>query len=972
MRHIIFSGILSLVMYCTVVQPLYAKEYRILALRVDFIEEDPDHYTTSGVGKFDLSNYYEDADVQDRYYHPWDIPPHDNLYFAHHLTALDTYWRTVSDNKISISFDIWPKTRDGAYTMTEKNKFYKYGNGRTDEETYRKLVELFREAVTECKKQEGDNIDFSEYDTFLIIHAGIGSETSGVLNDIPSAFIDKTDIEKYAKGLKIDGMEFDNGIIVPEMISQTGTGGLNGLLAQMFGYRLGLPSMSNNEDGLPGAGGWCLMDTGSMAWGYSTRGFVPTHPCIWSKIELGIVEPVVVTSDTTIDIAATHVSTDMPKALKISITGDEYLLVENRYRPVSRDSLAIAEYSDENSSGVWLGGPAGSAYYESYIPGSGILIWHINESIIKEKRGSGAINNDPYRRGIDLLEADSQEDIGALFSIGDDRSEYAEGWDGDTYKSNGDYKLSPYTRPNSGSMWGGESGITVQVLDEPGEVMRVSVSFSGKMEGFPVSVGSAQTVTAVDLNGDDIDELITTDQDSLRIVDTHGTIIFRSKATGAPAAFKYNSSGKNYLAVPVDGSLEILGMNGSSIESIKKWETIFKRGYLVSDGSVLSRELSSTAQLLVGERFVDNGITESSRIYIIEPMEFTGTQVVSLPDTAHIRSMASANDFVAVLGENNTLYFGNIPDEELKSFTIDSEEVGGPVLADLDRDDSYEVIVSTDRNLLIYRSDGTYDTAMFNDSPVGAPIVADLDDDGYPEIIQSTEKQVCAFRNKGIPVNGFPFDLPPGDSKESIVSQPIVADMNNDGTLDIAITTSNMRMIVYRPNGIVTNGFPLTLQSNVTNTTLIFKRAASDSIALAYVTTDGQLMAHDLGTVIDDDLYVWPMYGGNASLTSTLLNGQIASEVQATAPFECYCYPNPITGTAGRFRITPTESTDCTITVYTADGRQVFKHYLSESELSPGVPNEISMDASELASGLYIARIKTRQNTVIYKLGVLK
>ena len=38
----------------------------------------------------------------------------------------------------------------------------------------------------------------------------------------------------------------------------------------------------------------------------------------------------------------------------------------------------------------------------------------------------------------------------------------------------------------------------------------------------------------------------------------------------------------------------------------------------------------------------------------------------------------------------------------------------------------------------------------------------------------------------------------------------------------------------------------------------------------------------------------------------------------------------------------------------------------------PGVANEIRMNADDLASGLYLARIETKQKTLIYKLGVLK
>jgi hypothetical protein len=214
--------------------------------------------------------------------------------------------------------------------------------------------------------------------------------------------------------------------------------------------------------------------------------------------------------------------------------------------------------------------------------------------------------------------------------------------------------------------------------------------------------------------------------------------------------------------------------------------------------------------------------------------------------------------------------------------------------------------------------------------------------------------------------------LPPGDSEERITSPPVVADLNNDGELDIAFATSNMRMVSYDASGQLTPGFPLTLRGEVVHSPCIFRRAAPDSIAIAYITTDGMLMAHDLGTTFDDELYVWPMWKGGPQLNSALFNSNISSEVKQTAPFEAYCYPNPITGNTGTFRIVPGGPTDCTIIVYTADGLKVFEHHIPERDIIPGSPNEIKMNASDLASGLYVAKIETRQKTVYYKLGVLK
>ena len=980
MKRCILSGVIAAILLFGAVHFALAKEYKILAIRVDFPYEEPDHDTTSGRGTFDLRDYYSDEDVKKQYLHPWDVPPHDSPYFAHHLTALGNYWRTVSEGRITISYDIWPGNAREAYTMSKK--FYKYGNGRSEEQTSQKLVELFDEAVTKCKEQEGSRIDFSDYDTFMIIRAGIGQETTGGLNDIPSAFLSIEDfIEFLEKPIKIDGKELDNGLIIPEMASSNGVGGLNGIITQMFSHRLGLPSMSNNEIGLPGAGGWSLMDTGAMSWGNRTRGFVPTHPCIWSKIELGWIEPVIVTSDTTIDIAATHLSTDLPKAVKIPISGNEYLLLENRLRYASRDSVfAEATFSDTDSSGVWLD----VEHYDAYIPGSGILIWRINDRIISEKRSEGAINNDSYRRGIDLLEADGRQDIGALFGFGDDRAEYSEGHDDDTYRLNGTSTLSPTTDPGSGSIWGGSSGITVKVLDNPGEIMSVSIIFDGNMKGFPLTVSVSGPVTAADLDGDSIDELILSNDDSLYVVNTDGSIALALPSSGHGSIYTdYDNSGKA-LIVPHDDELLVVQADENTKEYTIGSITLKDRNSsdanpLYAYGNIANIETDTGTWFLIPSKIIVNGEATTDALYTLRLTEkFAGywqnpELLAELHENTTILSYAASHDKVALLGSDNTIYLITIGDFSITEISFsDLDTLQGPLIADLDRDSNYEIIVTAGKEIIFIQSDGTSERAILSDAPVGMPIAADIDGDGYPEIIQCTEKHLCAFRRDGIPVNGFPFTLPPGESGETITSPPVVVDMNGNGELDIAFATSNMRLISYTPTGDITRGFPVTLKGRVEKTPLVFRRAAPDRIALAYLTTDGLLMALDLNEDINDDMYVWPMHGGGASLASALLNEQIQAEVKTTSKFEYYCYPNPITGGSGRFRITPPEPTDCTITVFTADGRKVFEHYLAESEVIPGVPNEITMNTTDLASGLYIARIKIRNETVLYKLGVLK
>ena len=113
------------------------RDWRILAIRVEFPTEDPDEPTTSGDGTFDLRSL---AEAISDYSLPYDTPPHDGAYFSHHLDALARYYQVVSDGRVNIDYTLLPEGPESAYIMPERALIY--GNGRTPEQIDEKWVSL--------------------------------------------------------------------------------------------------------------------------------------------------------------------------------------------------------------------------------------------------------------------------------------------------------------------------------------------------------------------------------------------------------------------------------------------------------------------------------------------------------------------------------------------------------------------------------------------------------------------------------------------------------------------------------------------------------------------------------------------------------------------------------------------------------------------------------------------------------------
>jgi M6 family metalloprotease-like protein/PGF-pre-PGF domain-containing protein len=196
------------------------------------------------------------------------------------------------------------------------------------------------------------SVDFSCYPncTVMIIHAGNGQESSGTDADIWSNSVSE------CTAASVDGVSITSGIITPE--TEASSAVPFGVMAHEYAHALGAPDLYNTLTGDAVVGFWDLMDSGS--WTGSPAGSNPTHLSAWNKILLGWATPYVVNYTgskllTMLALASNATGTKIVKMPALTDSSQEYFLIENRQ--------------------------AAAGAFDAAAPESGVLIWHVDDSI---------------------------------------------------------------------------------------------------------------------------------------------------------------------------------------------------------------------------------------------------------------------------------------------------------------------------------------------------------------------------------------------------------------------------------------------------------------------------------------------------------------------------------------------------------------------------------------------------------------
>ncbi|UCH61857.1 MAG: hypothetical protein JSU77_08580 [Fidelibacterota bacterium] len=474
------------------------KDLTTLVLRIAFASDEDLSTTGDGTFLMDINSLDIDSVRCDGFL--VDPPPHDVPYFYAQLEAAANYYQQVSRD--SVTFDlagslVYPP--DGEDPIVLGKPMAGYRPVVDEDSSDALLVALFAESLLAATNS---GVSVMDYDLVVIFHAGLGQDfvypaLDPTPNDIPSAYIDEAMIadarDKY--GVPVPPY-VKGGLLLPEgqnhiyydIVEDVFPGetdycdmqiGLTGTFALLLGYALGLPPLYETDDGVTGVGVFGLMDVGSN----NGQGVIPAPPTAWTRILLGWEEAEELEGNCS--LTARHLPAG--KIGRITLSNSEYFLVENRVGPVQPetgidfdDLVELAGVSVDSVSGVITSIPN----YDLGLPGSGLLIWHIDTSYYKE--GMQGINDSLEARAVALVEADGAVDIGfpttALFGNPD------LGWQWDLWYAGNeafftanpdreignpqgllsfDNETHPSTKLNSGA----ESGIAVSRIGPAGDIL---------------------------------------------------------------------------------------------------------------------------------------------------------------------------------------------------------------------------------------------------------------------------------------------------------------------------------------------------------------------------------------------------------------------------------------------------------------------------------------------------------------------
>jgi len=913
----------------------------IAVIRVEFQLDESEG--TTGNGKFLMESVEFCSEI------PVDPPPHNRNYFLSHLTAADEYFNTVS--KGSFRFDIansfiFPEAGATLYELSESMDYY---HPFTEDSLHdQRLTQLFYDAVV--KAYEIDSIDFNDFDIIIVVHPGVGQDFNlpfldPTPEDIPSAYIDPDMLSEHlgSSSIQLGDAIISKGIILPEtqnllLYEETSSMfadaaspcdyqySLAGTMTLMLGFHLGLPPLWNTESGASGVGLFSLMDQGSN----NLSGIVPAIPDAWTRLYAGWDEYTTINMD---GVYQLKTFPESPGILKVPINNDEYFLIENRINWF-KDSIGIEEFqileyeetgtysspleilfnetgSVRNDNGIFIDIPN----YDTGLPGSGVLIWHINENNIRNGIDSYNLNGDLNNPGLDLEEADGAQDIGfpSIHLFTDPSS----GYFGDMWfygnpefeRANPAYTgenpvFGPTTYPDTKSSNGGETGISISISGAPNKEVSVQIQF--------------------------------------------GISIFGPEDTGRGIIFSGDITG--------DGDYEIIGQNDSiwwsSVDELIPHEIQFSEDEPIQE--IIISDLAQPAPL-IGFVFQKN---DSTKLFTYRyndnnnSIEKDWESAIAGTGFYHVAGLENSASFIF---KNESGYF-LVSETESNWNSVDNNNelqasiltISGDTITYCAIDDGYALKnVSNGDKISVH-------------SKIIQIAACDANADGFPEILTLDEGGYINLYNAGlISRPGFPVFT---DGEKPVM----IGDLTDDNKQNIVVRSRSGKIIIVSSNGNLQREIVIPDDSRIAGLGLYEN--------ISYLATTGSVyqLREEESSGLD-----WPILHGNSAGTRIFhLKKEVdqATFDNVLNLSKTYAYPNPSRNGSITFRISSGSANSASLDVFDLTGVQVWSQ--KNLILAPGRSSEFLWNTTKIESGVYIVKVSAKNATEnidkVFKIGIIQ
>ncbi|MBU1318585.1 MAG: T9SS type A sorting domain-containing protein [candidate division Zixibacteria bacterium] len=999
---------------------------RICAIRVQFQYEDVDDPATTGRGHFDFRSQ---AQFISEEAHEIDMAPHNTTYFETHLRALNEYWNVVSKGRVNLTYSVFPSQDDSVYTLNMP--MASYSTSPPDEGLFR----LFHEGFTLADADT--EIDFSEYDAFVLFHAGADQQMDLSFSDT------HTPSDLYT-GFAVVPSQYqviaDNGavtvsevVLMPEAVSQDNrVVALNGVLAHEFGHQLGLVDLYDTRTFMTQVGDFSLMDNqgrGTAAEIYfgDAESFrfvldvLPVFPDAWSRAYLGFVDVVEVSNINDIEVWAAEILTDEPQVIKVPISDFEYYLIENRQVDSDRDDSTNLRVEAE--TGVILGPAPASVEdpryltrdYDFFVPGSGILIWHIDETrayydydldgfsnfqdnalqwynyypcLVPNNLGL-CIDSVQWenRRFVSLVEADGIIDFGGNY-----RTRFGSPFD--FFFAGNNSALSPTTNPSSRSNSGSYTGIRIFNISEIDTIMTLDVRLDSRLDNFPQFVNwSGFPPVLADCDEDGIDEIFVSGKQYLIAVEADGSPVI----TPLPGEEIYDSNFVFYG--------DTLRGGGFVIEELRAIASVPADEEIVTAPLVAQLDDDPALEVSVG--------TDADRIYIWEiadedddgaadlQMAFdeAGGEVIAGPIVVPL----GGEDIGIGFGTESGFYVydvdGNLQsslnDGPVTHFAIGMMEayyvtsrtdvstsklmtmnhatiydfgdvnVVGFTAADLDGSQETDFAAITADGKLIILLNGSssgFDMdaveVQVADSLAGGVVTAALDPRvPHYQILFAGNNKVFAYNFNGTQLENFPQVLDRHHSTGILESTPIVGDVDNDGAPEIIVGTAAGELFACKTDGRQAGDFPRFGGSwGALGSALIAGSSANNFAGMLFtVSADNRMYGAPVRSRPLVAEQSWLQGGRISTLYNFRQTSNYAPQSGSLSDVitTFYSYPNPASEfTNIRYRLSGPGNVK--ISMYDVSGRLVYE----DDALGDNVPVDYRWNLDGYPSGVYICRLE--------------